>query len=59
MNIFFCEGYEDFVDMILGSSQNWTSFRGTSMYFGSLVMVKVQNGDIFGVAKISNIFRGA
>ena len=26
MNIFL--GYEDFVDIFLGSSQNWTVFRG-------------------------------
>ena len=27
-------GYEDFVDIFWGSSQNWTSFRGHfSMYF--------------------------
>ena len=26
MNIFL--GYEDFVDIFLGSSQNWTSFWG-------------------------------
>ena len=34
-------------------------FRVISMHIGSFLKVKVQNGDIFGVAKISNIFWGA
>ena len=39
MNIF--GGYEDFVDICLGSSQNWASLR--VIFF----KVKVQNWDIF------------
>ena len=29
----FFWGYEDFVDIFLGSSQNWTIFRGNSCAF--------------------------
>ena len=58
MNIFW--GYEDFVDIFWGSSQNWASLRVISMQFlGSFFKVKVQNWHIFWVAKISNIFLGA
>ena len=32
MNIFW--RYEDFVNVFLGSSQNWASFRVISMHFG-------------------------
>ena len=28
MNTFYFFGYEDFMDIFLGSSQNWTIFRG-------------------------------
>ena len=31
MDIFF--GHEDFVDIFLGSSQNWASLRVNSMHF--------------------------
>ena len=31
MNIFW--GYEDFVDIFLGSSRNWASLRVISMHF--------------------------
>ena len=41
-----------------GSSQNWTSFRLITMHFRAFFKSKVQNWDIFGVAKISNIFLG-
>ena len=51
-------GYEDFVDIFGGSSQNWASLRVISMYFRVFFKVKVQNWDIFWVAKISNIFWG-
>ena len=54
MNIF--GGYEDFVDIFLGLSQNWASLRVISMRFRVFLKVKVQNWDIFWVAKISNIF---
>ena len=40
-------------------SQNWTSFRVISMYLRVYSKVHVQNWDIFGVAKMSNIFWGA
>ena len=56
MNIFW--GYEDFVDIFWGSSQNWFSLRVISMQFRVFFKVKVQNWDIFLVAKISNIFLG-
>ena len=56
MNIF--GGYEDFVDIFLGSSQNWASLRVISMRLRVLFKVKVQNWDIFWVAKISIIFLG-
>ena len=46
MNIFL--GYEDFVDIFLGSSQNWTSLRVISMQFMVFFKVKVQNWGIFG-----------
>ena len=52
-------GYEDFVDIFGGSSQNWASLRVISMQFRVFLKVKVQNWDFFGVAKISNIFWGA
>ena len=45
MNIF--GGYEDFVDFLGGSSQNWTSLRVISMQFRVFLKVKVQNWDIF------------
>ena len=56
MNIF--GGYEDFVDIFWGSSQNWASLRVISMHFRVFFKVKVQNWDIFWVAKILNIFGG-
>ena len=52
-------GYEDFVDIFWGSSQNWASLRVISMHFRVFFFkVNVQNWDIFWVAKISNIFLG-
>ena len=46
MNIF--GGYEDFVDIFWGSSQNWVSLRVISMQFRVFFFkVKVQNWDIF------------
>ena len=44
MNIFL--GYEDLVDIFLGSSQNWASLKVISMQFGVIFKVKVQNWDI-------------
>ena len=45
MNTFL--GYKDFVDIFLGSSQNWASLRVISMQFRVFFKVKVQNWDIF------------
>ena len=45
MNIFL--GYEDFLDIFWGSSQNWASLRVISMQFRVFNKVKVQNLDIF------------
>ena len=45
INIFW--GYEDFVDIILGSSQNWASLRVISMQFMVFFKVKVQIWDNF------------
>ena len=45
MNIIW--GYEDFVDIFLGSSQKWASLRVISMHFTVFFKVKVQNWDIF------------
>ena len=51
-------GYEDFVD-ILGSSQNWTIFRGHFYaLLGLFLRSRYRIGNIFWVAKISNIFSG-
>ena len=36
MNFFF--GYENFVDIFSGSSQNWTSFRGYFYVFKGLFL---------------------
>ena len=49
MNIFL--GYEDFVDIFGGSSQNWASLRVISRS-------RYRFGIFFWVAKISNIFWG-
>ena len=52
-------GYEDFVDIFGGSSQNWTIFRGLFYAFqGLFLRSRCRMGDIFWVAKISNIFWG-
>ena len=40
-------GYEDFVDIFGGSSQNCASFRLISMQFRAFLRSKVQNLDIF------------
>ena len=56
MNIF--GGYEDFVDIFGGSSQNWASFRVISMQFRVFLRSKYRIGIFLWVAKISNIFLG-
>ena len=45
MNIIL--GYEDFVDIFWGSSQNWDSLSVISMQLRVFFKVKVQNWDIF------------
>ena len=54
MNIW---GYENFVDMFFGPSQNWTIFWGSFLcilwYF---LKVKVQNGFFFGSLKFQIFF---
>ena len=40
-------GYEDFVDIFLGSSQNCASLNVISMHFSVFFKVNVQNWDIF------------
>ena len=45
INVFW--GYEDFVDIFWGSSQNWASLRVISMQIRDFFKVKVQNWDIF------------
>ena len=56
MNIFW--GYEDFVDIFLGSSQNRASLRVISMQFRGFLRARYRIGICFWVAKISNIFLG-
>ena len=57
MNIF--GGYEDFVDIFLGSSQNWASLRVISMHFNGLFLRSMYRIGIFlWVAKISKLFFG-
>ena len=52
-------GYEDFVDIFLGSSQNLTVLRGHFYTFQGLFLAQgTEWGIFFGVAKISNIFWG-
>ena len=42
---------------ILGSSQNWTIFRGHSMHLGTFLKVKVQNwGYFLGLLKFKYCF---
>ena len=40
-------GYEDFVDIFLGSSQNWPCLSVISMQLRVFFKVKVQKWDIF------------
>ena len=63
----FFWGYEDFVDIFLGSSQNLTIFRGLCT-LGSFLKVNLQNRGyflgllkfqiFFGVLEIPDIFLG-
>ena len=57
MNIFL--GYEDFVDIFSGSSQNWASFRVIFMQFRVFFEVKEPSLDIFfGLLKFQIFFWG-
>ena len=45
------------MDILWGSSQNWTLFSGHFYeFYGLFLRPKYRMGGIFGVAKISNIF---
>ena len=58
--IYIFLGYEDFVDIFLGSSQNWASLRVISKHFRVFFKVKVQDWDIFGgLLKFQILFWGA
>ena len=65
----YCLGYENFEDILWGSSQNWASLRVISMHLKVFFLkVKVHNWDIFfgllkfqfflGVLEIPIIFWG-
>ena len=57
--LLFSYVYEDFVDIFLGSSQNWTSFRSHFYAFkGPFIRSWYRMGIFLWVAKISNIFLG-
>ena len=52
-------GYEDFVDIFGGSSQNKILFKGHfSAFLGLLLKSRYRMGVFWGVAKISNILGG-
>ena len=57
MNIF--GGYEDFVDIILGSSQNWASLRVISVHLGPFLRSRYRIGIFFGLLKFQTFFWGA
>ena len=53
-------GYEDLVDIFLGSSQNWASFRFISMHFRAFFKVKgTELGWFFWLLKFQVFFWGA
>ena len=53
-------GYDDFVDIFGGSSQNWTIFRGHFYVFLGLFLGQGTDREIFlGAAKILDINGGA
>ena len=66
MNIFW--GYEDFVDIFWGASQNWASLRVISMQFRFFLRTRYRICNIFlgcqnfkyffGVLEIPDIFLG-
>ena len=48
----YCFGYDDFVDIFWGSSQNWTKFWGNIYVLGCFLKIKLQNGKyILGLLK--------
>ena len=50
-------GYDDFVVIFLWIITKLNYIKGSFLcILGSFLKVKVQNGDIFGAAKISNCF---
>ena len=52
-------GYEDFVDIFWGSSQNWASFRLISMHFRVFFKVKgTELGYFLGLLKFQLFFLG-
>ena len=56
---FYFFGCEDFVDIFLGSSQNWTIFRGhLYAFYGLFLSSSYRMGIFFWVSKTSNIFLG-
>ena len=61
MNIFW--GYEDFVDIFFGSSQNWASLRVISMLnyieMGLFLRSRYRIGIFFGLLKFQIFFWGA
>ena len=58
-NIEYFLGYEDFVDIFIGSPQNWPTFRGHLYgFYGLFLRARYRMGDNFWVAKISYIFFG-
>ena len=58
MNIFW--GYEDFVDIFLGSSQKWASLRVISMQFRGFLRARYRIWDIFfGLLKFQIFFWGS
>ena len=58
MNIFL--GYEEFVDIFFGSSQNWASLRVISMQFRVFFSGQgTELGYFFGLLKFQIFFWGA
>ena len=58
MNIFW--GFEDFVDIFLGSSQNWASLGVISMQFRVFFLrSRYRIGIFFGLLKFQIFFGGA
>ena len=54
MNIFL--GYEDFVDIFLGSSQNWASLRVISKHFRVFLRSRYKIGIFLGLLKFQIFF---